>query len=63
MIKHTDWTTAKTHAQDTKLPGNVESIEIRYDGGRLEVLCNDEVLYQSMNGTQDCSVKIDKGQK
>lgn len=46
--------------EDCKLPDKVDSVQVSYDGGRLEIMVNDVVVYENLGAGNDFCVSIDK---
>jgi len=64
MLKHYDYDNRQNieHHFDSNvtIPDSVELIQVSHDGGRLKIAINGEVLYETLSGTRDCSIAIDK---
>jgi len=61
MIKHDDWDTLEdAKEQDYVLPERIDSIDVSYDGGRLEIRINEQCAYSACEGTRDCTVTLDR---
>ena len=51
-----------TETKETKLPENIESIKINFDGGRFYVSINGEDFYVNPFAGNDFSVEITKNE-
>lgn len=51
-----------TETKETKLPENIESIKVNYDGGRFYVSINGEDFYINRMAGNDFSLEITKNE-
>ena len=51
-----------TETKETKLPENIESIKVNYDGGRFYVSINGEDFYINRMDGNDFSLEITKNE-
>ena len=60
IVKHTDFDTSEviTSNPPMKMPEKVTSIFVSHDGGRLAILINGKVAYETSIGTRDCAITI-----
>ena len=48
---------------DWVMPEKIDSIEVNHDGGRLEIVINEVVVFYRCEGTRDCSVAIERDEE
>lgn len=51
---------AGNETQEYKLPNKVDFVQVSYDGGRLEIMVNDVVVYENLGAGNDFCVTLDK---